>query len=678
MYKPQKKRRTKPPINKEVAGWPLGYRSNTEDGTFPEEALADMTNVDLTLNDEPTPRWSLVRYGADFVGECIGVGKFEKTVVGTVAIRQRWLISVQVIEVESEMVGRVFTAKDGAAWVEVEGDYSFDPDTWINPCHSNDRVYLPNGVDNLTFYDIIEDEISVYEEIPNPTTAPTLAQSGLTGTNYTLYYTYTECNEAGETAPAVANTVQVSKLRESWNGTSEYVDVTLPAAPSGTDSRNIYVGTAAGQERFVGTIQGSSTTFRDDGRAVAAISKRPPLVNSTKGPLVAHLTNILGQMFGWGDKENPSYIWYDGGGEGKQGSGNFTISGGGGYIGIDDGGPSIPMAIVSYRTGKGDPVPTVICRGAGDTGGVRHISFTPQTIGDLTALMPAITEANGTDGTNSPRAVLVIDNSIHFPTASAFKFYGSAPNIPNILSPDNSSDFILPDVRKLTPGAMPGACGLVWEGRAFFALPVISETNNQIWVLDPKSNPARWIMPWLIPAKHMWLYEDNSNALGGVTHFCLLVDNKMMEFSKTIFTEDDGVAFSTRVASGPITWSKAGMAMANIQKHYFKVSSPRGKINFLVTADTNDGPISEFAQEEVILDPPNTGWGQFEWGVNEFGEDPLVDSGTPPRTLPVSIEIKETISELRWEITTEEVGCNYAQQSTFTDGLLIPKLYAGD
>lgn len=664
MYKAQRRRRQKPPIDKEQVGWPRGYISDGVEGGIPEDGLADLTNSDLTSNHLPTPRPSLMPYGAAFLGTCIGIDTFTETVAG--GQKENYEISMQVIS----GVSKVCTRKDGGPWAIVGGSYTFDTEAWTSFCHSNNRVYMANNENRLAYYDIETGTIVVKTQIDAPA-ALTPSISGLTGTNVTYYYIVTAVNESGETDPSPTATQQVSKLRESWNGTSEYNDLTWPAVPGAT-GYVLYVGTAAGQERFLTTVTGP--TFKDDGRAVGAITKTPPLTNSTEGPILTYLVNIMGQLFGWGDKEHPSYVWYDGGAEGQQGSGNFTISGGGGYVAIDEGGPTVPQAVVSFRTGKGDPAPGVVCGGPGGVGGFRHITFTPQTIGDLTALMPSVSEANGSLGTVSPMAVVAAGDSVHFPTSQGFAYEGSAPNIPNILSSNRTSDFIEKDVRKLNQAAMGGAVAKYFEGSIYFALPVISETNNQLWKLDLKANPSRWVMPWHIPAKYMWVYQDN----GGRTHFQCLVDNEALEFTRDVFTSDNGTAFRTRVASGPVRWDKSGMRVGNVEKHRIKYLNPRGDILAKVYGEGQDDVVEASETLSIPTNVPNTGFGQFEFGLNEFGEDPGISEVMHPSSRTVPIDIKDKLSELRWESITETAGCDFTIGATHTEGTLIPKAFAGD
>lgn len=667
-YTAKSRSRAKPPIDKEISGWPKGYYSVGAEGGIPEDALSDLTNSDLTRTDLPTQRPSLSAYGSPYLGICIGQNTFNKVLPS--GKRQYYEISMQVIE----GAAKVCTRRDGMAWEVVPGDYTFSIDHWANFTHSNSRVYITNNEDRLGYYDIVENKIVSYVGLAAPA-PPTLTKDGLaTGSNiYTYYYVITALGTAGETNGSAEASMAVPKLRESWTDGTDAMNLTF-TLPTNSEGANIYVGTAPGDVRLVAVIPKGVTTWKDNGSAVALATKRPPLANSTAGPVLTYLVNILGQLIGWGDKNNPSYIWFDGGAGGKEYSGNFTISGGGGYIAIDDGGPSIPVAVVPFRTGKGDPTPGVICRNSAGVGGFRHLSFQPQTIGDFTAIMPSITEANGNIGSVSPRATIGAGDSVHFPDGTGFSFYGSAPNIPNILSTNRSSMYIEPDCRKLNLSAMEGAVGIHFEGRNYYALPVLSETNNQIWVQDISSNPAKWIMPWLISAKHMWLYEDNS----GTTHFCLLVGNKQYEFKKNSTTTDDGVPFRTRVASGPLRAGKTNVRMMYVEKHRVGFLSPRGKAKTTVRGTGRDTTIEESDDMDLPTIIPNTGFGQFNFGENEFGEDPMIDDVSRPTSKTLPVVVKSMMNELYWEVTTNTANARFTIGSTHTEGMVIPKLYAGD
>lgn len=769
MYNARQRSRVKPPIEKETVGWPLGYRSTGVDGVIAEEALGDMTNMDMSQNSLPYIRFSTVPYGKPFIGKAIGNGTYEKTIIGMMR-PEHWEISLQVVPVNelqtlsitgsptggsftltfsgqttaaiaynataaavqsalealsniavgdvlcaggalpgspvtitfkgayantdvaaitatSSLTGgstpavvitettkggdtaKLYNRKDGGAWNLINHTYSFDITKRSTFTQSAGRVYITNGINKLTYYDIAADDVISYTQISKPA-APTPTQHNLTGTTYTLYYVITALSEAGQTDGSVEGTVQVSKLREDWNGSTENVTLAF-TLPTGNKGGNVYVGTAPGNARLIGNVPQDATTFTDTGVATT-VTITPPLTNSTGGPILRFLVNITGQLFGWGDKDNPSFIWYDGGSTGT--SGNFTISGGGGYVAIDENGPTVPMQVLGYRTGKGDPVPTVICSAPAGSGVVRHISFTPETIGSLTALMPSVSDGNGDMGSISPMAGVAIDNSIHFPTGRGFAFEGSAPNIPNILSANRSSDFIQPDVEKLNLDAMDGAIGLAHqaEGAIYWALPVISSTNNQIWKLDLRSNPARWIMPWLIPAEYMWLYEDNS----GDTHFCLLVNGVEVEFTDSVSSSDNGQPFHTRLASGPIFFDKGGISVGHVQHERFRMYNEHGKIKINVDG-TDEYPMHSSLDIDASIPVENTGFGEFEWGVDDWGADPHTTSTPRVKSKTESVEIKAKLNGFRWEILTSTVGCGYSLGATHTEGVMIPKLYAG-
>lgn len=559
--------------------------------------------------------------------------------------------------------GRIYIRKDGASWQEISGNYEYDPEARISFCQSNMRVYITNHEDRLSFYDIETGQIEVYSGISPPAT-PTLTVNNLTGTNYTYYYRVSAVNNVGETTATAAAPQQVSKLRNDWNGTTETIKVSWSAV-AGAERYVIYVGDQAGKEYFLATVTG--VEYTDNGTEAPNPFRLPPEGNSTEAPILAALINRNGQLFGVGDKENPSYLWFDGG---AGDSGNFF----GGYVAIDHGGSSIPVAIRSFRDGKGNPAATVLTKGAAGAGKVFHVVLGFQTIGDETFTVPDVYEANGQAGTYSANGVIEANDALFYPTGTAFRTTGSAPNIPNILSSKSISRDILPDIRGLNLAAMDNCVGLEYEDKLYWALPYAAQENSEIWIYDVSQRVPKWILRWTVPAKFMWLYEDND----GRTHFCVLVNNKTLEFTRSVFTTDDGVPFRTRAASGGIVWDKSAMSLAQVTEQRFKFLYPRGDILVNSYGQGEDGPTGTLGGESFQTSVPLTGWGEFAWGLNHWGEDVGVLQFEAPQTRVVLIEPDEELNEASWEIVTEKAGCDYTLATAQTKGTVIEGSYLGD
>lgn len=643
-------------------GFKKGYMSFTTDSRMAFDALADLTNATLDQDNLPRPRPSLVLHGEQPLGTMLGVATFVKIVSG---VPEKWDISVQVIA----GVGKVHVRKDGDTWVAATGTNNYSQTATVNFCQSGDRVYISNGVDEMSFYNILTGATVEYTALATPST-PTATGTGLAGATYTYYYRVTANNAVGESIASVADTEAVLLAREQWT-TGKYVTVTWSAVANAT-SYNVYVGTVAGEEKYLISVS-NGLSFIDDGSLVANAFKVAPSGNSTAGPKLTYMWNKDGQLYGVGDTDNPDYLWYDGG---STAVGDFSPFNGGGNVGVNSGGDTVPVAVRSFRTGKGDPAVTVLSSGVGGVGKMHHIVFTTTTYDNNVINIPNVQEANGQGGTVSPRAVVEANNSLWYPTGQDFKSTGTSANIQNILSTNSVSNDIVPDVQRLNLSAMDKACGLVYENKIYWALPVGSSENNQIWVKD-LSRRGIWIMPWIIPAKFMWLSEDN--VTGEVSH-CIYDGTNILKFSRSVMTQDNGTAFATRVAHEGLVWSDNGMTMGAIQEQRFKLLQPAGTINIQSFGLDEDGAVNTLSTDTFTQTASFTDWNDYEYSDSyssySSGEGTINFTSTGVHV--TTLEIDETLNQLGWQITTDTIDCDYYLSTVLTTGVEISRSYYGD
>lgn len=644
-------------------GFRRGYQSFVTDSRMPLDALSDLTNMTLDQDNLPRPRPSLILHGEQPLGAMLGVNTFIKIVSGA---PEKWDISIQVIA----GVGKVHVRKDGDTWVAAGGTNSYDSTATVNFCQSGNRVYISNGVDAMSYYNIATGNMVVYTSLTTPST-PTATGTGLTGTNFTYYYRISANNNVGESAASTADTEQVSKVRDQWVSASEYVTITWSAV-SGATSYNVYCGTVSGEEQFLAST--TSLTFRDDGSLQLNTFVRAPAGNSTEGPILKYMWNKDGQLYGVGDISNPDYLWYD---SGATAVGDFSPFNGGGNVGINSGGDTVPLGVRTFRTGKGDPAITILSRGVAGVGKMHHLVFTQTSFDNNVINIPNVTEANGQSGTVSAMAVVEANNSLWYPTGQDFQSTGTSANIQNILSTGSVANDIIDDVRRLNLAAMENSVGLVVENKIYWALPVGDTENNQIWIKD-LSRKGIWIMPWIISAKFMWLSENNET--GNISH-CIYDGTNILEFSRNALTTDNGTPFRTRVAHEGIVWDDNGMTMAAIQEQRFKLLQPVGQIQINAFGLDEDGATNTVGSETFTQESSLTGFGTMEWS----DEDPLSlysdDIGTVDfvsRSIAVvTMEIDETINQLGWEIITDTADCDYYLSTTHIKGIAIPNTFYG-
>jgi hypothetical protein len=673
--------------------FPKGKISILTDSRIPIDGLAQTLNMTLEQDSILRPRPPFIPYGSAYTGTCIGHGTFVKTVAGK---PQYWEISAQVVA----GVTTFYVRKDGGSWSAIAGPYTLTYTTtgWItftqgaevdNTGAIDNRVYISDGIDTMSYYDVTGGTIVAYTSLSSPG-APTLtASGGLTGSNYNQYYRISANNAGGESAAGVSQHVGISTARDFW-ASGQTITVSWSAV-SGADSYNVYTADISGQEVYLCTVSG--LTFVDDGTLAVNPFKLAPNNNSSAGPTLNTLINLDNQLFGVGDPNNPSYLWYSGQG---QHFGDFSFNPqGGGYIGIDYGGSTLPSAVFPFHDGKGNPTPSVLTYGAAGRGKLYHIQFTSTVVGTTTLVYPSVYEASAQDGCASPRGVAVYNNNAYYCTGAAFKTTGTKPNVVNILATDTISDQILPDVQSLDLSALSSYVSQEFQGKIYFALPVGGGgTNNQIWVLD-LTRGGLWILPWELAdgssIQHMWLYEDNS----GSSHFLILTSaNLVLELDLRRLsepTQDNGVAFTTFAESGALTFDAGGVAQVSSYFTYFKFLYPRGTININMNGLDETGTTVALGSTQVVEPTMNNPfiWGTMLFsnpdGSSVFSGDSGSFSGSQPGPIVIAavpsisepIEVDEIVSEQSWSIGTNQISCDYLLSSITHTAYSIPRRYAG-
>lgn len=643
-----------------------GYISVLESSRIPNDGLADMTNIDIVQDSIAKPRPSTVAYGPAALGTIIGIGTFAKIVSGS---PQRWQITMQVIG----GVGQIVINKDGGSWTTIGGSYNAT--AWCMFTQSRSRVYISNGVNTMSYYDINAGTITTYTALLPPTTPTLSATSSLTSGSpaFPYFYAMTANNNVGETSATMSAQQLVNKLRDNWVSGTDGITVT-GAAVTGAVSYNWYISIDNTLTDFQYLATTSNPSFLDDGSTVENTFKSAPPGDSTSGPIVSYMIADEGQLFGVGSKATGTEynMWYSG--QGTH-SGDFSPFNGGGYAYINYGGDALPTCVQSFHDGKGNPVLTVLTTGQGGAGKFYHAQATSTTFGSTVIPFFDIYEANGQSGTISPFGVVQADNgNIYYPTGDNFKSTGTQPNIVNILATNSVSQAIDPDVRALNLSAMSNCVGLFYRQRIFWAVPNGTAANNEIWITDLARN-GLWILRWTVPAKWLWLYEDNN----GVTYMCALVNNTIVQFTTNIQTQDQGVPFRTRLASGSIVWDNSAISMAAIQQQFFKMLFPKGTIyinNYGIGDEIN--AVETLGNQEFQASVSNTGYGQWDYSdIYYYGYDVGYINSTAQAVGMVVIDVDETLNEISWEIITQDADVDYTLSTVTTIGVNIPRAYLG-
>ncbi|MBH1979941.1 hypothetical protein I8H89_00295 [Candidatus Saccharibacteria bacterium] len=640
-----------------MSDWSSGTVSALDDRRTPVKGLRSSGNVILAQDSVITPRPSLTKYGPQPIGKILGeIGEFRVT---TGATSEYWMITLQNVSGTT----RLYIAKgEDTTWTLISGK-TYHVSAGARFVQIGNKVLVLNGEDYLSYLDTPTMTIIAFTALSNPA-APTLdtgGNTGLTGTNFKVYYAVTANSTVGETAGSPAFTQQVSIDRDMWNPDTQSIRIKWTTVTN-VKSWNIYMGVAAdgaGQPQLyliASGIDATTLTFTDNGTKAQDLARPLPTSNSTSGPRCAGGKAGNGRVWLVRDKDNPFWVWRGGDYNHEV---DFSPAYGGGYTPIGSGTKEVPIQVIPYRDGKGDPRVTVLSQGT--NGGGKRYLLSPQTItyGASSFIVWKSDEDSGGDGTDSPDGVLVYNNSLHYPSRDGFKTTGTLPQLQNVLSTNRTSNTIWENISTLRTSAMSKCVGMAYEGRLYWSLPVASTTNNEVWVLDLDRKGA-WMRPWSIPADWMMLYNDNN----GNTHPIFLVNNVIYELNKGVKTSDGGRPFATSGQSGQILFSDDGREWARLIKVVVTLLRPQGEINFTVVGNTEDGRQPFYFSDTFGGGTTRAGWSDplNSWSNPKKGwsEITVVPKILNEPSIDVEIEVDEDVQWFQYGWNSTGPGVDYA------------------
>jgi len=644
-------RKARKVVNIHQNKFPKAYVSTTDDSRRPLDSLSDMTNMEIIQDNVPRPRPPLVRYGTQAPYSIIGRGKYRYG--GSRGLL--WMLNVS-------GTGKVYKQVDGGDFDIIGGTY--DSTAWAMSVQSKGRAYVYNGVDNLTYIDLDAWTQNSYTALTTPG-APSVSKTGMAGTSFTHYYRISANNEVGESIASAVGSVTSGKIRDAWIENTDYNTVTWSTVTNAT-SYTVYYGSNSTDLYELYTVDGNATTtFIDYGTLATNPFKLAPEGNSTQGEVFTwmYVDAKNSQVFGItaGNK-----LYYS-----APGTGDFSAYNGGGWVAIDEDGDTELNYVDGFRNGKGDPVLTVSARGAAGKGKLFHVTFETLTIGDQSITYPNVYEANGQAGTYAPRAVIKARDSLTYPTGLDFKSTGTSQNVVNILTTNTVSQGLEDDLPNISLANLHKAVGIEHRDKAYFALPVGSDENNEIWYMD-FSRKNLWVLRWPIAAKDLWLYEDNA----GTTHFCALVDDIILEFTRAGAQthQDDGVAWRSRVAFESLVWDEDGLTLGKIRNQYYKLLYPKGTITANTTGLSSTGIRTSTGSDTFTVTTTPTAYDEWVYDEFQYDEDPG-EVNTYGRSVAVlKVKPKGLLAQLDWEVTADTAGSDYYLSAVNTRGFALDQL----
>lgn len=297
------------------------------------------------------------------------------------------------------MCGTHLQVYNAGSWDNVSGA-TYTDNTNANFVTAYDKLYISNGVDALSYYD--GSSITTFTAISPPTISSVNRTGGSTGT-YTFSYKVTAVTAVGETTASAASTctANVDTL-----DSSTYMTITWGTVTNAI-GYNVY-GKKDAAWYYMAYVEGNgSVTYADKGTATPQQYFPPPEGDTTGGPVGSYIALYKDSLFILGDPNNPSRMYYSGGGDKIN---DFTIANGGGFIDISKNDGSIGTGMITFKN-------TLIVF---KEDSLYQFSFT-------TAGLPTITQVNPAVGAIAPRSIISVENDVFFASRRGIFTVGNEP-----------------------------------------------------------------------------------------------------------------------------------------------------------------------------------------------------------------------------------------------------------
>lgn len=556
--------------------------------------------------------------------------------------------------------GYAYKSTDGGTWTQLSGA-TFTTGNNYYFAQIGSKLYISNRVDYLTVYD--GTSLTQYSALDNPL-APTPSRTGLTTGSYNNYYRIQAVNTVGHTTPSDSGSIATNKLRRDWD-TSNYISLSWTAVTSAT-GYEIYWGERDGFEYLIGTS--TTNSFIDYGET---ISPHNPYVetaddNTTAAPLFGPMEVSGNRLWATYDVNNKWRVY-------ATGTGSYFVNPafspfyGGVWIDLEKGGKNKPVALAHYRTGKGDPIITVLCTSADGRGAIFQIELTSITIGDETATVPAAYKIIGSTGADSPDGVVKVGDNIFFANKKSIYALRNKEQIFNVLANDDMAAPIRNRYLSLNQSGLSNIAGYFQPPRVFYCLPEGGTSNDVMAIYDMERN--NWTWKWTIGFKQIFEYTDSNDT----THLLAVPTsgNQLIELSEN-FQGDQGEAFYQSYISPLLPVHKKYRYLAKVNEAIFELGNFRGEVTCEVIGLTEDGTTSSVASDTATSTVGTSGIGD-----DAFSDMFFSDTGDAPTTFTQStrkirVEVGERLYALQFKVSSNNADSNYEILGLQAEGYILP------
>lgn len=551
---------------------------------------------------------------------------------------------------------------NGATWSLVSGA-TWTPGKQFVSIQFKAQLWITNGYDPLVYYD--GTTFNDFTAIADPTNAPTITLgSGLASGSYVYYIRYVANNSVGNTNPSPAVTLSVNKPIEQWTiANSEYIDIALTGV-TGAESYDIYLDEiSAGPYGHIGGT--AETTFRYFGGSPNSFQQAPD-DNITAAPKISSMELSGNRMWGTKDIDNPWRVYGTGT---SQYLGYFSPFYGGFDVDLERGGKYYPTAVVHYRTGKGDPIATVLCSSADGSGTIFQVELTTTTIGDVNIVVPIAYKLVGSTGSDAVSSVTKFGDNVAFLNKKGVYFLRNKEQLFNVLATDDMTAPIRDRFESLNRSNIDKAVGFWQSPRLYFCAPQGGSENDTTFVWDDERR--NWTWGWTIGFKQIMEYSDSNS----VTHLLGIRgnDTKLIEISDN-FTSDLGQPIFAQYVGPLIPIDPSDpRVLSKRNETIFEIGELRGAITCTVLGRTKKSELAELGSKAAESTFSNSGIGDDEFSDVLFSDTEDLPKTFSSSSIKKSVRVSKKLYALKYRVTSNGVGNKWRLLSIMTDGKKVFK-----
>ncbi|MBI5954463.1 MAG: hypothetical protein HY865_22630 [Chloroflexi bacterium] len=554
------------------------------------------------------------------------------------------------------------SADDGRNWTEVTGA-TWTPGKQFVSIHFKNQLWITNGFDPLVYYD--GTNFNDFTAIDDPTDAPNVTLgAGLSAGSYVYYLRYVANNSVGNTNPSPAVTISVDKPIEQWVlDSNEYIDIDVTAV-TGAESYDFYLDQI--ESGPYGHIGGSATLdFRYFGDPPNTFQQAPD-DNTTSAPKVSSMELSGNRMWATKDKDNPWRVYGTGT---SQYLGYFSPFYGGFDADLERGGKYYPTVVVHYRTGKGDPIATVLCSSADGSGTIFQIELTTTTVGDVNIVIPIAYKLVGSTGSDAVGSVTKFGDNVAFLNKKAVNFLRNKEQLFNVLATDDMTAPIRDKFESTNKLAIEKAIGYWRSPILYFSIAVGGDENDTTFVWDDERR--NWTWGWTIGFKQIMEYTDTN----GVTRLLgiRVNDTKLIEISDN-YLSDLGQPIVAQYVGPLIPIDPTDpRVLSKRNETIFEIGELRGSVTCTVLGRTRKSELSELGSKEVESTFSNSGIGD-----DLFSDVLFSDTGDLPKTfssssIKKSVRITKKLYAIKYRVKSNGVNNKWRLLSVMTEGRKVFK-----